>query len=71
MDFLKYGMQNEKSESLIRRMLARGMLAAEKKRADLCEISLSKKEISFPDGPEENAALLAKIREQIDARDKD
>lgn len=66
MDFFEYGMQNVKSESLFRRMLAKGILAAEKKRADLYEKRLSKEEISFPDGPEENAALLKKIRDQID-----
>lgn len=71
MDFLDYGMQNEKNGSLIQRMLAKGVLAAEKKRADLYEICLNKKEISFPDGPEEDAALLKKIRERIDAQDTD
>lgn len=71
MDFLEYGMQNENSGSLFRRMAAKGVLAMEKKRADLHESRLNRKEISFPDGPEENAALLKKIRDQIDDLSED
>lgn len=67
-DFLKFGMQNEKSKSLFHRMLAKGVLAAEKKKADLYEAYLNKKQFSFPDAPEEDAALLKKIREQINDR---
>ncbi len=69
MDLLEFGMRNEKDGSLFCRMLARLALAAERKRADLCECRLNKKEISFPDDPDEDAALLKNIREQIDARD--
>lgn len=65
MNFLDYGMKNEKSESVIQRTLAKGALAAEKKRADIYEAYLEKKQISFPDNPEEDEALLQKIREGI------
>lgn len=69
MDLLDYGMKNEKSESLLRRTLAKGALAAEKKRADLYEAYLEKKPISFPDDPQEDAAMLERIKREIAERD--
>jgi hypothetical protein len=65
MNFLEFGIQNENSTVLPRRILARVLLEWEKKRADLCEFYVNHKKITFPDGPEENAALLRAIEEQI------
>lgn len=65
MDFLDYGMKNEKSKSMLRRTLAKGALAVEKKRADLYEAYLEKKQISYSEDLKEAEALLARIKEEI------
>lgn len=71
MDLLEFGMQNSNSESLVRRTLARAVLAAERKRADDCERRLEEKLISIPEDPEADAALLQKIREQIEGEGRE
>ncbi|MDO4345352.1 MAG: hypothetical protein Q4C50_11170 [Eubacteriales bacterium] len=65
MDLLDFGMKNEQSDSRIRRTLARAAIAAEKKKADLYEAALNKKDIPLPDDPEGDAAMLQKIKEAI------
>lgn len=65
MDLLEYGMKNEKSASPLRRKLARGILELEKKKADRYEEMISRKQISFPDGPWQDEMLLRRIRERI------
>jgi hypothetical protein len=71
MNFMKFGMQNEKSESFIRRTLARWILAAEKKRADLTENWLIRKQIQVPEKTGDEDALLKKIQAQIDGKDRE
>lgn len=65
MDLLDFGMKNEQSDSRIRRTLARAAIAAEKKKADLYEAALNKKDIPLPDDPEGDDAMLQKIKEAI------
>lgn len=70
MDFLKYGIENEKSDSRFRSWVARGILTLAKKHADWYEARLNKKQISFPDSPEEDEVMLQKIRERIDEKNQ-
>ena len=65
MDFLEYGMKNEKSSSAIKRVLAKGALAAARKQADLYEAYLNRKAIEIPEDPAADEEMLRKIREQI------
>lgn len=64
MDFLDFGMKNEQSGSPVRRALGKAALAAEKKRADLYEAALNKKNIPLPDDMDD-AAMLEKIQKAI------
>lgn len=68
MDLLKFGMENEKSRSPIRRMLGKGALAAEKKKADVYDEYLERK-ISVPEDAAGADALLKKIQEEISDKD--
>ena len=65
MDLLEFGMKNRESGSGLLRAAARGILEIEKKRADLYEAYLDKKNISCSDDPAADAALFDKIRETI------
>lgn len=65
MDFLKYGLEHEKSGSRPQRMIARCLLEIEKRRADRFEKRLNKKQIPISESSEETDALLAEIRERI------
>lgn len=66
MDLLEYGINNKDSESVIKRTIARQVLAWEKKRADFYEARLEKEEIHIPDTPEETEELFRKICEKIE-----
>lgn len=65
MDLLDYGMKNEKSDSAVKRLLAKGALAAAKKQADFYEAQVMKMSIDIPQSPEEDAAMLERIRKEI------
>lgn len=65
MDLLDYGMRNQKSESAVKRLLAQGALAAARKQADLYEARLMKKSMTIPENPEEDAAMLERIRQEL------
>lgn len=65
MDLLEFGMENEKSESAVKRTLAKGALAAAKKQADLYEAYIMKQNVSIPEDAENDAAMLEAIREEI------
>lgn len=71
MNFLEYGMKNEKSKSLIQRTIAKGILAFEKKWADVSEARLNRKYASDPGSPEEDAALFEKIQNAIQNQDQE
>lgn len=66
MDFLEYGIKNENSRCILRRLAAQLVLILERKKADFCESRLNQKQLSLPDDPEEDAALLQRIWEQIE-----
>jgi hypothetical protein len=57
MDLLKYGMENRKSSSRIKRGLAEAALALEKARADREERKLSNQAIRIPEDEGENEML--------------
>lgn len=65
MDLLEFGMKNRENGSRLLRTAARGILEIEKKRADLYEAYLDKKNISCPDDPSADAALFDKILEAV------
>ncbi len=65
MDLLDFGMKNEQSDSRVRRTLARAAIAVEKKKADLYEAALNKKDIPVPENAEDDAAMLQRIKEAI------
>ena len=65
MDFLEYGMRYEKSDSRLQRMVAKSLLAIEKRRADLYEEYLNKTQPEFRMSPEETAALYRSVQEKI------
>ncbi len=65
MDLLEFGMKNEQSDSRVRRTLARAAIAVEKKKADMYEAALNKKDIPIPENAEDDAAMLQKIKEAI------
>lgn len=65
MDLLDFGMKNEQSDSRVRRTLARAAIAVEKKKADLYEAALNKKDIPLQENAEEDAAMLQRIKEAI------
>ncbi len=65
MDVLDFGMKNEQSDSRVRRTLARAAIAVEKKKADLYEAALNKKDIPLQENAEEDAAMLQRIKEAI------
>lgn len=65
MDLLDYGMKNEHSDSRVRRTLARAAIAVEKKKADLYEAALNKKDIPVPENAEDDDAMLQRIKEAI------
>lgn len=69
MDLLEFGMENEQSDSRIKRTLAKAALAAEMKKADLYEATLNKKDIPVPDDAETDAAMLQKIKEALSEQD--
>lgn len=66
MDLLEYGMQNEKSSSMVKRVMAQAALSAVKKKADLYELYLEKN-VPVPDNPGDAEAMLQKIKERIAA----
>ncbi|MFR8547520.1 MAG: hypothetical protein ACLVEV_02680 [Lachnospiraceae bacterium] len=70
MDLLKFGMEYEKSKSKLVRAAAKKALEIEIKRADRYEAYLRKKDLSFPDGPEQDAALFAKIQEELGRQER-
>ena len=70
MDLLEFGMEHVNSKSAVKRTLAKGALAAAKKQADLCEAYVERQNITIPENPEEDAALLQKIREEIGSQDE-
>lgn len=70
MDLLEFGMEHVNSKSAVKRALAKGALAAAKKQADLCEAYVENQKITVPESPEEDAALLRRIREEIGSRDE-
>lgn len=61
MDWLKLGMDYEKSDSIIKRTLAQGVLMAEKKYADLYEAYVNKQGIHLSENSEEDADMLKRI----------
>ena len=65
MDFLEYGMRYEKSDSKMQRMVAKCLLAIEKRRADLYEERLNRSQPEFCMSPEETAALYCSVQEKI------
>lgn len=65
MDLLEYGMQNEKSSSVVKRAMAQAAIAAVKTGADLYEKILDSKKIEIPDSPEDTEKMLEKIRKEI------
>ncbi len=65
MDLLDFGMKNGQSNSRVRKTLARAAIAVEKKKADLYEAALNKKDIPVPENAEDDAAMLQKIKEAI------
>lgn len=68
MDLLKYGMENRKSSSAVRRHMAEAALNLEKARADLEERRIEKSGIEIPEADDEK--LLEKIRARIEAEEK-
>ena len=65
MDLLKYGMENRKSSSPVKRRLAEAALNVEKARADLEESSIEKSGIELPEMDDEK--MLREIRARIEA----
>ena len=65
MDFLKYGLENKKSKSKLRRFIAECLLEIERRRADWYEARLDRKQLSIPDIPEETDAMLQTIWTRI------
>lgn len=65
MDLLEFGMKNKESGSAVKKTLARGALAAAKKKADLYEAYLEKHEIDIPQDTEEEERLLKQIQKKI------
>lgn len=65
MDLLKFGMENNSSESAVKKALAKGALAAAKKQADLYEAYINKQEIELPEDPKTDEKMLEKIQERI------
>lgn len=65
MDLLKFGMENNSSESAVKKALAKGALAAAKKQADLYEAYVNKQEIEMPKDPKADEQMLEKIQERI------
>lgn len=65
MNLLEFGMRNRESESGLLRAVAGGILEIEKKRADLYEAYLDRKNISCPDDPAADTALFDRICEAI------
>ena len=65
MDLLKYGMENRKSSSAVRRHLAEMALHVEKRRADLEEKALEKSGITVSE--EDGEEMLREIRARIAA----
>ena len=68
MDLLKYGMENRKSSSAVKRHLAEAALNMEKARADLEESALEKSGIELPEMDDEK--MLREIRAGIEAEKK-
>lgn len=64
MDWLKLGMDYEKSDSIIKRTLAKGVLMAEKKYADLYEVYVTKQEVQIPEEQEADTCMLKRILEE-------
>ncbi len=63
MNLLKYGMENRKSSSTVRRCLAETALNMEKARADLEESMIEKSGIELPEMDDER--MLQEIRDRI------
>lgn len=64
MDLLKFGMENRKHPSAVRRRLAEAALYIAKKEADVMEWRIQRKRIELPEAGDEDE-LLMKIREEI------
>ncbi len=68
MDLLKFGMENRKSPSAVRRRLAEAALSVEKTRADLEEKAIEKSGIRIPET--DDREMLREIKARIEAEEK-
>ena len=66
-NLLEYGIKKEQSASPIERALAKGALAAARKKADLYEAYLERRPLVFPDDETEKEKMLQQIKEKIAA----
>ncbi len=64
MDFLEYGIKNENSRLPHRRLLAKALLAYEKRRADRYEARLEKMPFEMPE--EDGEEMLKRILEKTE-----
>ncbi len=67
MDLLRFGLENRRSRSRLKKWLAGGLLELEKRRADCYEARLNRKKIAVPDSPEETETMLRSIWERIES----
>ncbi len=65
MNLLEYGMKYRNSKSKMRRLAAKCALGIEKHKADRYEARINKRMRAVSQDPEEAAALLRSIREQL------
>ena len=68
MDLLKYGMDNRKSSSMVKRRLAEAVLNVEKAKADLEENRIEKSGIRLPEM--DDGKMLREIRARIETEEK-
>lgn len=71
MDLLKFGMENEESKKVSKRIAAKAALAAERIKADVYEKYLEMKHPDLPENPLRDQLMLQRILEQAEAYEKE
>lgn len=65
MDFLQYGMDNEKSESPVKRALAAAALKIADTEADIYDAYLKRLDLGIPENPYADAWMRANLESEI------
>lgn len=68
MDLLKFGMENRRSSSAVKRRMAEAVLDMEKAKADMEESRIGKSGIELPETDDEK--MLREIRARIETEEK-